>query len=90
MKVTIHTDTATLPTLPEGSYFHSRELMELCLRTPRHKPYMVVVTDDDGEVVAHTAAIQMVLDALGAGVHGYIPKDFPVHEMVLHFVGMHH
>ncbi len=46
MKVTIHTDTATLPQLPEGSYFHSRELMELCLRTPRHKPYMVVVTDD--------------------------------------------
>jgi len=58
MKVTIHTDTATLPTLPEGSYFHSRELMELCLRTPRHKPYMVVVTDDDGEVVAHLLAVE--------------------------------
>lgn len=58
MKVTIHTDTTTLPTLPEGSYFHSRELMELCLRTPRHKPYMVVVTDDDGEVVAHLLAVE--------------------------------
>ena len=58
MKVTIHTDTATLPALPEGSYFHSRELMELCLRTPRHKPYMAVVTDDDGEVVAHLLAVE--------------------------------
>ena len=58
MKVTIHTDITTLPTLPEGSYFHSRELMELCLRTPRHKPYMVVVTDDDGEVVAHLLAVE--------------------------------
>ena len=44
MKVTIHTDSTTLPALPHGSYFHSRELMELCMRTPRHKPYMAVVT----------------------------------------------
>lgn len=58
MKVIIHTDTTTLPALPKGSYFHSRELMELCLRTPRHKPYMVVVTDDDGEVVAHLLAVE--------------------------------
>ena len=58
MKVTIHTDTTTLPTLPTGSYFHSRELMELCLRTPRHKPYMVVVTDDDNNVAAHLLAVE--------------------------------
>ena len=56
MKVTIHTDTATLPNLPNGSYFHSRELMELCLRTPRHKPYMAVVTDDSGMAVANLLA----------------------------------
>lgn len=58
MKVTIYTDTATLPTLPSGSYFHSRELMELCLRTPHHKPYMAVVVDDDGEVVANLLAVE--------------------------------
>ena len=58
MKVTIHTDTATLPALPKGSYFHSRELMELCLRPPRHKPYMAVVTDDDGAVVANLLALE--------------------------------
>ena len=58
MKVTIYTDTATLPALPSGSYFHSRELMELCLRTPHHKPYMAVVVDDDGEVVANLLAVE--------------------------------
>lgn len=58
MKVTIHTDTTTLPALPKGSYFHSRELMELCLRTPRHKPYMVVVTDDDNNIIAHLLAVE--------------------------------
>ena len=57
MRVTIHTEASTLPALPDGSYFHSRELMELCLRTPRHKPYMAVVTDDDGEAVANLLAV---------------------------------
>src|SRR3546814_638442 len=32
-------------------------------------------------VVTASRDREMVLDALGAGVHGYIPKDFPVHEM---------
>ena len=58
MTVTIYTDTATLPALPSGSYFHSRELMELCLRTPHQKPYMAVVMDDDGEVVANLLAVK--------------------------------
>jgi len=37
----------------------------------------------DVRVVVVTASRdrEMVLDALGAGVHGYIPKDYPVHEM---------
>lgn len=37
----------------------------------------------DVRVVVVTASRDrdMVLDALGAGVHGYIPKDLPVHEM---------
>ena len=55
---TIYEHTAELPALPSGSYFHSRELMELCEHTPRHKPMMVVVTDDDGRVAAHLLAIE--------------------------------
>lgn len=58
MKVTIHTETSTLPTLPNGSYFHSRELMELCLRTPHHKPYMAVVTNDEGQVISNLLAVE--------------------------------
>ena len=58
MNVKVYEHAAELPTLSEGSYFHSRELMELCEHTPRHKPYMVVVTDDDGTVKAHILAIE--------------------------------
>jgi len=56
-KVTIHTHATELPALPDGSYFHSRELMELCEKTPRHKPYMALVRNSDGMVVAHLLAI---------------------------------
>ena len=56
LKVTIYTRTAELPPIPEGNYFHSPELMALCERTPRLKPYMVVVTGSTGEVVAHMLA----------------------------------
>ena len=58
MNVKVYEHAAELPTLSEGSYFHSRELMELCEHTPRHKPYMVVVTNEDGTVAAHMLAIE--------------------------------
>ena len=58
MNVKVYEHAADLPTLSEGSYFHSRELMELCEHTPRHKPYMVVVTNEDGTVTAHMLAIE--------------------------------
>lgn len=58
MKVVIYKDVDTLPTLPQGAYFHSRELMELCQRTPHHKPYMAVVTDDNEQVVACLLAVE--------------------------------
>jgi len=58
MKVVIYKDIDTLPTLPQGAYFHSRELMELCQRTPHHKPYMAVVTDDNEQVVACLLAVE--------------------------------
>ena len=56
-RVAIIEHYADLPQLPGSNYFHSRELMELCEQTPRHKPYMAVVTTDDGTVVAHLLAI---------------------------------
>ena len=76
MKVTIHTDTATLPNLPNGSYFHSRELMELCLRTPRHKPYMAVVTDDSGMAVANLLAVERYR-------HAWLPPQLHRHVLIL-------
>lgn len=60
MKVTIYEQSVQTPDLPKSNFFHSRELMELCERTPRHKPYMAVVTDDNGTVIAHLLAIARV------------------------------
>lgn len=57
MRVTVYEHSAEVPEICGGSYFHSRELMALCEATPRHKPYMVVVTDDDGTAVAHLLAL---------------------------------
>ena len=58
MKVTIYEHVAELPPLTAGSFFHSTELMGLCEQTPRHKPYMVVVSDDGGTAMAHMLAIE--------------------------------
>ena len=63
MKVTIYEHADALPTLPGGNFFHSRELMEICEQTPRHKPFMAVATDDDGQVKAHLLAIMRVKGA---------------------------
>ena len=56
LKVTIYEHAKELPGIPEGNYFHSPELMELCERTPRQKPLMAVVTQN-GEVAAHMLAL---------------------------------
>lgn len=59
MKVTIYEKTELLPELPpQTGYFHSRELMELCEATPRQRPFMAVVTNDGGEVVACLLALE--------------------------------
>jgi hypothetical protein len=58
MKVNIYERAALLPDLPaQSGYFHSRELMETCERTPRQQPYMAVVTDDDGLPLACLLAV---------------------------------
>ena len=54
---TIYTKCSQLPQLAEGSFFHSRELMEMCEATPKQKPYMVVVTDDNGRELSHMLGI---------------------------------
>ena len=58
MKVTVYEHTTELPPLIKGSFFHSKQLMELCENTPRHRPYMTVVTDDNGNDMAHLLAIE--------------------------------
>jgi hypothetical protein len=88
MKVTIYEQSAQLPALPEGSFFHSRELMELCERTPRHKPYMAVVTDNDGAVVANLLAIARVQRSwlpplLNAHVRIYGENNCPANQFGL-------
>ena len=60
MVVTIYEHAAEMPAMATPNFFHSRELMELCERTPRHKPYMAVVTEDDGHVAAHLLAIMRI------------------------------
>lgn len=59
MKVTIYEKTELLPPLPPNTgYFHSRELMELCERTPHQRPFMAIVADDDGNTVAALLAVE--------------------------------
>src|SRR3546814_13863118 len=60
--------TRTDTLFPYTTLFRSRDL-----RVKYPEVRIVVVTASRDR--------EMVLDALGAGVHGYIPKDFPVHEM---------
>jgi hypothetical protein len=53
----IYTKCNQLPPLKEGSYFHSRELMEILEAAPHQKPYMVVVTDEEGNELSHMLGI---------------------------------
>jgi hypothetical protein len=46
-----------MPELHKGSYFHSRELMEVLEQVPRQRPYMVVVTDEEGRELSHMLGI---------------------------------
>ena len=53
MTVKIYEHAAELPEMRAENYFHSPALMSLLEQTPRQKPLMAVVTDDEGRVVAH-------------------------------------
>ena len=53
MTVKIYEHAAELPEMRAENYFHSPALMALLEHTPRLKPLMATVIDDDGRVVAH-------------------------------------
>jgi hypothetical protein len=79
----IITDQKDLPQLDNSNFFHSRQLFEIARKTPRQKPYMVVVQSSDGKVLAHLLAIvryrtswfppylYMHCRLLGEGVYNY-------------------
>lgn len=56
-KITIYTKCKSMPALHEGSFFHSRELMEICEAAPHQKPYMVVITDEHNHELSHMLGI---------------------------------
>ena len=76
MKVTIYTDVAQLPALTTDNYFHSRELMGLCQHTPHLKPFMAVVTDDEGHTRAQLLAIER-------NRHSWLPPFYFRHVSIM-------
>jgi len=57
LNVTICRKLEELPDLNDANYFHSRRLFEVSRKTPRQKPYMVVVKDQEGQVLSHLLGI---------------------------------
>ena len=57
LTTTVYRSTHDLPELEESNFFHSRQLFEILLNTPRQKPYRVVTTDESGRVVSHLLGI---------------------------------
>jgi hypothetical protein len=57
LKTTIYRKTEDLPPLKDANFFHSTRLFKMTRETPRQKPYMVVVTNEQGEVVSHMLGI---------------------------------
>lgn len=58
MQAKVYSSGDTLPSgLREGNFFHSRQLFDICRNTSRHRPYMVTLEDDGGNVVAQMLAV---------------------------------
>ena len=54
----IYTSGDTLPKgLMEDNFFHSPQFFALCQQTPRHRPYMVTLVDDNGSLLAQMMAV---------------------------------
>ena len=81
--VDIITNQKDLPALDNTNFFHSRQFFEIARQTPRQKPYMAVVKNGEGGVMAHLLAIvryrtswwppyiYMHCRLLGEGVYSY-------------------
>lgn len=58
LSIHIYTKADELPSgLRRENIFHSPQLFELCLQTPRHRPYMLTVEDGQGQVLAQLLAL---------------------------------
>jgi len=57
LNITICRKTEELPDLKDANFFHSRRLFEVCRNVPRQKPYMVVVSDQEGHILSHLLGI---------------------------------
>ena len=53
LKTTIYRRSKDLPEVEGGNFFHSKQLFEILAKTPRQKPYMVVVEDEQGRILSH-------------------------------------
>ena len=53
LKTTIYRKSKDLPEVEEANFFHSKSLFSILEKTPRQKPYMVVVEDEHGRIVSH-------------------------------------
>lgn len=57
LTTTIYRKLDNLPPLDDTNFFHSRRLFQICKEASRQKPYMVVVTNEKGQVVSHLLGI---------------------------------
>lgn len=57
LTTTIYRKLEDLPQLDDSNFFHSRRFFQICRESPRQKPYMVVVTDENGMVMSHLMGV---------------------------------
>ena len=57
LTTTIYRKSRELPELEGDIFFHSQQLFEICEQASRQRPYMVVTTDESGNVVSHMLGI---------------------------------
>ena len=53
LKTTVYRKSKDLPAVEGDNFFHSKRLFDILKHTPRQKPYMVVVEDEQGRIVSH-------------------------------------
>ena len=76
LTTTIYRNSRDLPELEENDFFHSRQLFEILLKTPRQKPYLVVTTDETRRVVSHLlGTIRILTQRLNKSLKIINPKQ---------------